>query len=968
MSKIAAEFIRTTITDWRRAPQAFAAAEGKLKRWPGRGRARRFASVSLLALAISAFGALSGPVMAASPESNEYYQKAEEALKNGKVSEAIIHLKNAVRADPGNADARFLLGQYHLQSGDIPGAEKEFREARKLGLGDEKVLPLLAQAYIMQRKSDELLAEITTDKLTGETKVLAHTFRARAYIIKEDLAKAHEEMDLARPDAGKVAAFYAADAELMQREGDLLAAEKAIDQAIAINPKSSHAYWLKGELRRTQKDLAGALDAYNKGLAEDKESGQLLISRAFALLGLARYEEANADAEAILKRAPEMPMALYVKSAVLAQKGETEKALDVLQPAEFRLSSFMPAVYLMASSNLKLDRLEGALNYAKRYYVANPDRPDAIKLLSAVYFKQKRYADAIKLLEPHEQDEAVAQDITFLQLLGNTYLASRNYPAASRVFKTLQKLNPDDQKVREQLAVISLGMGEKEEAIRELEALSQGENDSERVNLLLIVTHLRNKEYDKAHTAALNYVKERADSAVAHNLLGSVLVAKQQIDEARAAFEAALKVQPDFTPAILNLTQLDIAANKREDAKKRLMAVIEAGKSDEKVLTQLAAIAAAEKDTEGTLAWLQQAVEKNPKSETARLRLINQLLQMKKNEAAMQAAADLNAIAPESPMSLNALAQVQILNKQYGNGIATYRRLVAVAPDSVDARVNLGKALVLNGNLIEAKTAFDDAIRLAPDQLDPRGQRLAVEIKDAGMAAAERLAMEYRDAMPGNANNRLLLGDLYLRGEKYALAIPEFEKALELKPEGSVLQRLYIAMLRGGNEEGAFKKLRSWTNENPDDWETRMMLATELIRRGDADAAISENETLNEMFPGRPVILNNLGWLYFRKGDPRGVELVRTAYELAPRVPEIQDTYGWLLVKEGKITEGLNVLRQAADALPKSAEVQYHFAAALAQNGKQSEALEILTRALAGKEPFEERKDAEALLQSLKAG
>jgi predicted Zn-dependent protease len=116
------------------------------------------------------------------------------------------------------------------------------------------------------------------------------------------------------------------------------------------------------------------------------------------------------------------------------------------------------------------------------------------------------------------------------------------------------------------------------------------------------------------------------------------------------------------------------------------------------------------------------------------------------------------------------------------------------------------------------------------------------------------------------------------------------------------------------------------------------------------------------------VILNNLGWLYARKGDPRGVGLVRTAYELAPNSPEIQDTYGWILVKGGKVKEGLEVLEKAAEALPKSAEIQYHYAAALAQSNKKAEALEILTRVLAEKSQFDERKEADALLETLKGG
>jgi putative PEP-CTERM system TPR-repeat lipoprotein len=917
---------------------------------------------------LSAPGLYGNVAWAANAESTESYMEAEKALKAGQANEAIIHLKNSVRVDPDNVDARYLLGQFNLQRGDLAGAEKEFREARRRGMDDDKVLPLLAQALLAQGKARELLAEISVDKMQGATKVTGYTLRARAYLVTNDIPKAKAELELARPIADHIASFHAADAEVLQREGNFVAAEKAIDRAIELDPKFSLALWLKGELRRVQKDLPGSLEAYNKALEVDKNSMQVLIGRAFVFLGLNRYDEAEADADAILKRAPEMPMALYIKSALLSQKGETEKALETLQPVEFRMSSFMPAVYLLANLNLKLNRLEGALSYAERYLAANADRPDAIKLASAVYLRQKRYDDAIKLLKPHEGNEGYKDDIYYLQLLGNSYLAVSDYPSASRVFKALQVLRPEDQGIREQLAITSLGMGEQDEAVRELESMAEGKDGSDRVNLLLILTHMRNKEYVKAEAAAANFAKQSANSATAHNLLGSVLLAQEKRPEARASFETALKADPGFAPAVLNLAQLNRMEKNVEGAKSLLKAHLEKDKGNEKVLTQLADISISENDMNGALTWLLIAVTENPKSEAARLRLIDLQLKLKKPEGALQTATDLAAIAPESPTALNALAQVQILNKQLASGIVTYRKLTSVVPNAPRGYLLLGQALVMNGNFDEAKGVFDEAIKLAPNLPEARAERIGLELKNSGIEAATKLAEKYRDESPENPILHLLLGDVYLRAENFAASSASFEKAHELQPTGNSMRRLYVAQLRNNKEEEAFAKLQKWTKDNPEDWETRLVLSTELIRRGDAEGAIAENEALNEKLPGRPVILNNLGWLYARKGDARGIQLVRTAYEIAPNSGEIQDTYGWLLVKDNKLKEGLEVLAKAAELLPKSAEVQYHYASALAQSGKKAEAREILTRILEGKAQFDERKDAEALLVTLQAG
>lgn len=928
-------------------------------------RMLRFGGASLVVAVIVVFGAAGNQARATSAESNKYFQEAQQALKAGKASEAVIHLKNAVRADPDNVDARLMLGQFNLQRGDAPGAEKEFREARRRGMADEKVLPLFAQALLAQGKSKELLAEITTDTLKGATKITGHILRARAHLVENDIAQAKKELETVRSDAGGSAPFHVADAEILQREGDYPTAEKAIDKAIEIDPEYTLAYWLKGELRRVQRDLPGALAAYNKALEVDKNSLQVLLGRAFVYLGLNRFEEAEADTDSILNRIPKMPMALYLKAALQSQRGEAEKALETLQPVEFRMASFMPAVYLLANLNLKLNRLEGAVSYAERYHAANENRPDAVKLLSAVYMRQKRFPEAVKLLKPHEGEEEFKGDVYYLQLLGNSYLAVSDYAAASRVFKSLQILNPEDTVVREQLAITSLGMGDQDDAVRELEAMAEGRGGSDRVNLLLILTHLRNKEYVKAEEAAVNFVKQRENSGMAHNMLGSVLLAQNKRAEARVSFEAALKVEPEFSPAVLNLAQLERMENHPDKAKQLLKDHLKKDEGDEKTLTQLADIAAAEQDMDGALAWLQQAVKENSKSEAARIKLIEMQMRLGKSENALRTANELVSIAPESPAALNALAQVQLLNKQIPSGVATYRKLVSIVPTAPQGYFLLGKALLMNDNLTEAKVAFDEAIKLSPNMSDARAERVGVELKDSGIEAATKLAEKYRDESPENPSSHRLLGDVYMRGEKFADASASLEKAQQLNPSGNTLRRLYVAMIRDGREDDAFKKLQLWTKTNPEDWETRLVLSTELIRRGNLDAAIVENEALNEKLPGRPVILNNLGWLYARKGDARGLPLVRTAHELAPQSPEIQDTYGWLLVKDSKVKEGLEILDKAAKALPNSAEVQYHFAAALAQSGKKAEAREILTRILSEKSEFDERKDAEALLGTL---
>lgn len=62
---------------------------------------------------------------------------ANAALNAGEISTAEILIKNALLANPGDAEARLLLGQVHLRNLDGLSAEKEIRRAQELGLAEE---------------------------------------------------------------------------------------------------------------------------------------------------------------------------------------------------------------------------------------------------------------------------------------------------------------------------------------------------------------------------------------------------------------------------------------------------------------------------------------------------------------------------------------------------------------------------------------------------------------------------------------------------------------------------------------------------------------------------------------------------------------------------------------------------------------------------------------------------------------
>ena len=86
-----------------------------------------------------------------------YITKAESAILEKQNNAAIISLKNALKIEVDNARARFLLGRLYLNAGDAESAVKELERANKLKYSIEKVIPMLARAYMLTGSDAEVL-------------------------------------------------------------------------------------------------------------------------------------------------------------------------------------------------------------------------------------------------------------------------------------------------------------------------------------------------------------------------------------------------------------------------------------------------------------------------------------------------------------------------------------------------------------------------------------------------------------------------------------------------------------------------------------------------------------------------------------------------------------------------------------------------------------------------------------------
>ena len=150
----------------------------------------------------------------------EYVSNAKRYLADGESRAATIELKNALKSEVNNAEARWLLGKIYFDQDDMPSADKEFRHALKLGYSVNDVVPLLAQAFLRQGKLDELLA-LPVEHLADESLALLLSAQGLAKLTQGEVEEASVIIDSAVGEAPGLAYAQMAKARLLQVGGDV---------------------------------------------------------------------------------------------------------------------------------------------------------------------------------------------------------------------------------------------------------------------------------------------------------------------------------------------------------------------------------------------------------------------------------------------------------------------------------------------------------------------------------------------------------------------------------------------------------------------------------------------------------------------------------------------------------------------------------------------------------------------------
>ncbi len=289
----------------------------------------------------------------------EYVERAKDYQDKGDLRASVIDLKNALRKNPENLEARWLLGSIYVELGNGPAAEKELQRAHELGVVRESVIVPLAKALQLQGKQKKLLEDIKVlAGLAPDVMSELYFLRGKAFVALGDLDQASAEFQSAldiQQDSTSAWLGQGLLAFINRRWDD---ANKWSLKVLEVSPTSDEALALRGDTALAQGDFTAAVKAYQ--LAVDNRPGipQYRVALAIAQINTGELDKAIGHLDLLLKINPNHVTSNYFRAVAAYQKRDFDAAQLFAEKVLNVGSGHLPSRLIAGAANYLLGNLE----------------------------------------------------------------------------------------------------------------------------------------------------------------------------------------------------------------------------------------------------------------------------------------------------------------------------------------------------------------------------------------------------------------------------------------------------------------------------------------------------------------------------------------------------------------------------------------------------------------------------------
>lgn len=867
--------------------------------------------------------------------------RAERRMEAGDQRAALIELQNVVRSDSGNIRARLLLAEISLQIGDPAAARKEIDHAVAAGATPDLSAELLAKIMLAQGQSTQLLADIDAGRiqLSPSQKALYRGLALSASDKREEAAESLREALRLDPASARA---HTGLAELSIAAGDSDAALGEIDEALKVDAEDAQAFLLRGTLlvRRGEfREAVAALEAAKTHAADRLTIPQYnatLAALTEAQLASGDKGGARKSQQELASRSPDAPATQLLAARLAMADQDYAVATAAARKALNAAPNFTPARMLLGAALLAQGNLNQAEVELSEVVRAAPESIEARKLLAQVNLRLQRPDIAMQVLAPVQQVDG--NDAQLNALMGWANLQRGDAGSGIALLEKGVAAEPANDSLKIDLATAYISAGRNGDAVKLLESLPA--TADARRNALLVNAVAASRGQNAAIAELDKLRASEPDNVHLLNLGAAFHAQRGDFQRAREWIDRAARVDPKNVSTLINRARIEAAAGDSAAAKQSLQQAASLDSSNIAPRLALVELALREGDVEGATKRLEEMRSADPKAVQPRLALVRLYIQQRKVREADAVVREIQSQGADAAAN-QALGRIYLDAGRFDESLNFFRNAVTQDPNNPAYAMDIARAQLALGNTGSARETLQKSAQANPQSVTAAATLVLLDLREGRRDSALSRLEALKQAHPRDPSVAILEGEVATNAKDYKAAAEAYERAYRLSPTGASALRAYRAHNQAKDPQPQLL-LEDWLRKHPGDAAVRMVLAEAYLQGGRQAQAITQYETLARGSTANPMALNNLAWLYQQTGDSRASEIAKRAYDAAPSIPAVADTYGWILVGAGRIEEALPILQRASASADASPDIKYHYAVALSRAGRNDEARAIL--------------------------
>jgi tetratricopeptide (TPR) repeat protein len=684
--------------------------------------------------------------------------------------------------------------------------------------------------------------------------------------------------------------------------------------------------------------------------------------------------------------------------------GVPERALDTIKPGLVKHPEDPGLLTVRAAARTQLKDLNGALEDAEHAVQLAPNSEDAVAVLAGIYKSRGDADKARSLLEGAIKQ--IPNTVDLRLALAQLYATLSDEPRVEALLIDLTRLKPNDGAHRLRLAQYYARLNhidESEQVLRQAIKALPGERDL-KIALVDFLAARRSREAagrelaamiaanptdDELKFAQARFFEQGKDFAqaesvyrrviaqagvgptgiTARNRLAALKVATHDVATAEKLLAEVLGASPRDNDALIMHGNLALAQQDPKTAIADLRSVLRDQPNAVGVMRALARAHLANGEPALAEETMRRAADADPKDLSARLDLVQLLIQLGKAEQAKPLVDALVKQQPDNMAALEAQFKVGAATKDGAEAQGAANAMVALQPKQPLGYFYQGAVAEDDKRLDDALRLYSAALDIQPDAAEPLQAAVRVLVRlDRTAEAIKRLdaAAARFPTLPFALN---LKAEVLLNSQHPAAAEQALKTAIGRAPKWWIPYRgLAQAQLVDRDADAAIATLQEGIAISDQPGVLVGELAGLYERMGKSDQAIMVYEEALRRDPQSDADANNLAMLLVTyKKDQASLNRAKALAVRFSASPNgaFLDTYGWVLYKRGESAAAVAALQAALSKAPDSPVSLYHLGMAQASAGQQDAARDSLARSLKSGKKFSGMDEAKAALESL---